>query len=66
MTLNKLKQAENLRDEIHRAGVYLRAIKHYELKLAGYGIKLVLPRTLGTFVTNDEIDLFDNQLKKDS
>lgn len=65
MTLDKLKQAENLRDEIHRAEVYLRDIKHYEHKLAGYGIRLVLPRTLGTFATNDEIDLFDNQLKKD-
>ena len=65
MTKATLKKAECLRDDIHYAECYLRDIKHYEQKLFDYNIKLTLPRTLGTFATNDDLYFCDKQLKKD-
>lgn len=65
MTKTTLKKAECLRNDIHYAECYLRDIKHYEQKLFDYNIKLTLPRTLGTFATNDELYFCDKQLKKD-
>ena len=63
MTLKELKQAENLRDDIHRAEVYLRYITDYEHNHFRYGMKIVVPN--GMFGTNNEILLFDTELKKD-
>jgi hypothetical protein len=65
MTKATLKKAECLRDDIHYAESYLRDIKHFEQNLFSYNIKLTLPRTLGTFATNDDLYFADKQLKKD-
>ena len=65
MTLDKLKKAECLRDEIHEAEVYLRYIKHYEHNYFSYGMKLLIPQNVGTFGVNNELYFFDKQLKKD-
>lgn len=65
MTKATLKKAECLRDDIHSAECYLRDIKHFEQNLFSYNIKLTLPRTLGTFATNNNLYFADKQLKKD-
>ena len=65
MTLDELKKAECLRDEIHKAEVYLRYIKHYENKFFSYGMKIIIPQNVGSFGVNNELYFFDKQLKKD-
>ena len=65
MTKATLKKAECLRDDIHSAESYLNDIKRYEHNLFDYNIIITLPRTLGTFATNDELYFADKQLKKD-
>ena len=65
MTLDKLKKAECLRDEIHEAEVYLKYIKHYEHNLFSYGLEIKIPQSVGTFGCNNELFFFDKQLKKD-
>jgi hypothetical protein len=65
MTKATLKKAECLRDDIHYAKSYLRDIEHFEKNLFNHNIKLTLPRTLGTFATNNDLYFADKQLKKD-